>query len=150
MDMKIRSAKLRVQYLFTISVTIFRRNGVKWFLGSIQQEALNHVLSAVKPKKLHGSLESDLERNWTLRDKSFFKGFMKHAVKISEAFEIVYSGFGAEEANNGNSSSTINKFPGNGNTSGEKNHSGNTKRSTKNWNNNPSSNTTGISSDKSS
>ena len=49
---------------------------------------MGHVLSAVKPASLQRRLESDLEfTNHDLRKD--FKGFMKHALKVSKEFQLV-------------------------------------------------------------
>lgn len=56
-------------------------------LGSNKKIAVNHILSSVKPKQLRNRLESDLELTHISIRKEF-NGFMKHALTVSDAFEL--------------------------------------------------------------
>lgn len=62
---------------------------------------MTHVLSAVELKTFQDRLASDLEFA-QYEIKKHFQSFMKHAVKISEAFEIGDRLLCAEEANESN------------------------------------------------
>lgn len=97
MDVKDRSAMSRMEYLFARYVSILRRNGLTWLLKDNQRISATHVLSTVKPKSLQERLNSDL--NFTNYDpRNYFKGLLEHAIRISEALEIVDNGFSAEES----------------------------------------------------
>lgn len=58
--------------------------------------AVYHVLSAVRPVSLPNRLQSDLEfLHQELRKD--FQQFMSHAVKLSEAFQLMDNGKSREE-----------------------------------------------------
>lgn len=91
MDMSDRNAQSRVENLFISYRTLLRRNGLGWIVSANQKVAVQHVLSAVRPASLQARLKSNLEFSHTELKKDF-SGFMKHAVKLSEAFQLVDNG----------------------------------------------------------
>lgn len=55
------------------------------------KRSIYHVLSAIRPEFLRSHLESDFKLlHYNLREN--FKRFMVHAIKLSEAFQLVYNG----------------------------------------------------------
>ena len=52
--------------------------------------AVSHIISAIRPKTLKNRLQPDLDFAHYGLQKDF-RGFMKHAVRLSESFQIVYS-----------------------------------------------------------
>lgn len=106
MNMKDRSDKSRMQTLFTNHVSILRRNGLTWPLESNERVAVTHVLTAIRAKSLQSCLQSDLDfAHHHLRKK---KAFLVHSIKISEAFEILESGFEADKHHGNNTTNNDN------------------------------------------
>lgn len=91
MNMSDRSARSQTETLFVSYLSLLRRNGLKHVIGNTPKLAMYHVVSAVKAPYLRKRLESDLDlkANHIRKD---FKGFMEHAVKLSEAFEMLHNG----------------------------------------------------------
>lgn len=104
-DMKNNNATARMQDLFANYHTLLVRNGLKWLIKDNPKIAVDHVLSAIKPQTLHDRLEADLSfAKYELRKD--FHGFLKHAIRLAEAFQIVDSGpaprGGTNDTNNNN------------------------------------------------
>ena len=91
MNMSNRNARSRMQQLFVQYHTLLSTHGLIWIVTDNQKLAVGHVLSAVKPTALKERLESDLGFSQHQLKKDF-KAFMAHAVKLSEAFQLVDSG----------------------------------------------------------
>lgn len=89
-NVKTNNANARMQDLFTNCHTILSRNGPKWTITDNQKVAVRHVLSAIKPASLRDRLQSYLSFSYHPLGKDF-KGFLKHAVKLAEAFQLVDS-----------------------------------------------------------
>lgn len=88
MDMTDNDARSRIEDLFVTYKSLLRRHGVSWVAKENEKVAVYHVLSAIRPVSLRCRLESDLElSHYSLRKD--FKGFMAHAIKLSEAFQLV-------------------------------------------------------------
>lgn len=88
MNMADTSAKSRMDSLFISYLSHLRRNNLSWIAECNPKVALMHVLRAIKPKTLRERLESDLNfSQYELRKD--FRGLMKHAVRLSEAFELL-------------------------------------------------------------
>jgi len=91
MDMSDRSARSRMQGLFMSYHKLLRRHGLSWVLKANEKTAVYHVLSAIRPYSLKDRLTDDLDfAKHKLRKD--FKGFMAHAIKLSEAFQLVDNG----------------------------------------------------------
>lgn len=90
MNMRDKNAKPRMESLFVIHHALLRRNGLSWLLETNENVAVSHIISAIRPKTLKNRLQSDLDFAHYGLQKDF-RGFMKHAVRLSESFQIVYS-----------------------------------------------------------
>lgn len=90
-NMSDRNAKSRMRNLFVSYRTILRRHGIEWILEDNEKVAVKHVLSAIRPNTLRQRLESDLEFAYHSLKKDF-TGFMDHAIKLAEAFQLVDNG----------------------------------------------------------
>lgn len=88
MNMHDANATSRIESVFVGYHQILRRNGLSWIVKDNQKVAVSHVLSAIRPLSLRTRLESDLELSHHELKKNF-KGFMKHAIRLSEAFQLV-------------------------------------------------------------
>lgn len=99
MKMSIKSARSRMELLFVAYAKILLRHGLLWIKQRNQKMAVKHILNAIRPAQLRERLESDLElaKSDLKRD---FKGFMKHAMKLSEAFELVDNGPTSQKGKN--------------------------------------------------
>lgn len=84
MNMREKSAALRLQYLFSSYDALLEEGGLLWVLNSNQKVAVGHVLSAIKPETLQLRLRDDLEFSKHSLRKDF-RGFMKHAVALAKA-----------------------------------------------------------------
>lgn len=91
MDMANSNAKSRMEGLFIRYHSILNEQGLTWIVQDNQKLAVSHVLSAIRPVTLKERLESDLGFSQHALKKDFH-GFLKHAVKLSEAFQLVDSG----------------------------------------------------------
>ena len=91
MDMKDKNARSRMESLFVSYHKLLRRHGVSWIVKNNQKVAVGHVLSCIKPATLQSRLQSNLEFSHHSLKKDF-KGFMKHSIRISEAFQMVDTG----------------------------------------------------------
>ena len=91
MNMSNSSSRSRMKSLFTSYVLSLRRNGLIWVMNDHPKLAVKHIVSAVRPKPLQLRLETDLELVHAPLKKDF-KGFMKHAMSVAEAFQIVDTG----------------------------------------------------------
>lgn len=91
MDMYDKSAKSRMESLFTSYISILRRNGLSWITKTHQKTAVSHVLWAIKPKILQSRLESDLDFAYAHLRKDF-REFVEHSFKLSEAYELLDNG----------------------------------------------------------
>eukprot|EP00177_Eucheuma_denticulatum_P007332 GFKZ01013345.1.p1 GENE.GFKZ01013345.1~~GFKZ01013345.1.p1 ORF type:complete len:218 (+),score=13.70 GFKZ01013345.1:592-1245(+) len=83
-----RKERSRMLSLVDAYHKLLRRNGLGWLLKENQKVAVLHVLSAVKPRTLCYRLQSDLEFSQHGLKKHLCK-FMAHAVKVSEAFQLI-------------------------------------------------------------
>lgn len=90
-NMRNTNASARMQDLFASYHTILVRNGLKWILEDNQKVAVYHVLGAIRPNSLRERLESDLSFSQHELKKDF-KGFLRHAIRLAEAFQIVDAG----------------------------------------------------------
>ena len=88
MNMNDTAATSRVESLFILYIMLLRKHGLSWVQDSNPKVAVYHVLSAIKPKTLCNRLENDLEFGKTELRKDF-KGFLTHAMKVAEAFELI-------------------------------------------------------------
>lgn len=80
-----------MQDLFTSYHILLSRNGLKWLIEDTPEVAVDHVLSAIRPQSLHDRLAADLYfAKYELRKD--FQGFLKHSIRLAEAFQIVDSG----------------------------------------------------------
>ena len=91
MDMRDKYFKSRMQSLFLDYYCLLRRHGLSWVVTDNQKVAVAQVLFAVKPKSLRDWLESDIEFSHVECRKDF-KAFLKHAVRVAEAFKLVDTG----------------------------------------------------------
>lgn len=86
MNMREKSASLRMQYLFSSYDTLLEENGLLWVFESNQKVAVYHILSAIKPEGLQMRLRDDLDFS-KLSLKKDFRGFMKHAIDLAKAWQ---------------------------------------------------------------
>ena len=77
--------------MFVSYHTMLSRNGLLWLLKDNQKVGVTHVLSAIRPATLTEQLEGDLDFAHHGLKKDF-QGFMRHAIKIAEAFQLVDNG----------------------------------------------------------
>lgn len=91
MDMSDRSAKSRMEGLFVSYFTLLRQHGLKWVLENSQKVAVYNIVSAVKTSTVRRRLESDLDLKVNHIHKDL-KDFMKHALKLFEAFAMLENG----------------------------------------------------------
>ena len=82
MNMNNRNDKSRMQSLFANYHSLLSQNGVSWII--------EHVLSVIQRQTLRERLESDLSFSHDELKKDL-KEFLKHVVKLSEAFQLVDS-----------------------------------------------------------
>ena len=88
MSMTNMNARSRMQTLFVDYHSILTRQGIAWTIKYNQKLAITHVLSAVKPKSLRERLQAYL--SFSRHDlRKNFQGFLSHAIKLSETFQIV-------------------------------------------------------------
>lgn len=97
-DMKDKNARSRIETLFVSYRSLLRRHGVSWILKDNEKVAVSHVLSSIRPESLRVRLESDLALSHHDLRKDF-KGFMAHAIKLSEAFQLVDNGAPSQKNN---------------------------------------------------
>ena len=90
-NMRNNNATARMKDLFASYYTILSRNGLKWIVTENQKVSVGHVLSAVRPVSLKERLESDLSFSHHHLKKDF-NGFLAHAIKLAEAFQLVDCG----------------------------------------------------------
>lgn len=80
-----------MQSLLISYQTLLCDNGCTWVLQNSKRTAVTHVISAIKPDHLKSRLSEELEfAHYDLRKD--LKGFLKHKVKVEEAFQIVDNG----------------------------------------------------------
>lgn len=113
MDMSDRSATSRMEALFAMYTTMLRRNGLSWICKDNQKMAVYHIMGAVKPKSLHDRLESDLNLAYYHLRKDF-RGFLRHAVKLSDALELLDNGPPTNRNGKPNNNQTKNTSPSRG------------------------------------
>ena len=100
MDIANRSATSRMKSLFIQYHSLLAKQGLSWIISDNQKLAVSHVLSAIRPNYLKERLESDLNfSHYNL--KKDFNEFLLHAVKVSEAFQIVDAGRRKRNRNDG-------------------------------------------------
>lgn len=112
------NSSAHMQDLFANYHTILSRNGLKWIITDNQKVAVQHGLSAISPASLGDRLQSDLAFSYHPLRK-YFKVFLKHAVKLAEAFQLVDSGpspkrhpgksEGSRSGNNNSNTNNVNK-----------------------------------------
>lgn len=85
------NAKSRIENLFVAYHSVLRRHGLSWILEDSPKIAVYHVLSGIRPQNLQNRLQSDLDFSHHELRKDF-KTFMAHAVKLSEAWQLVDNG----------------------------------------------------------
>ena len=90
-DMRDANATSRIQNLFINYMTLLRRHGLSWIIKENQKVAVGHVLSAIRPTSLQSRLDSDLQFSHHDLRKNF-QGFLKHATRLSEAFQLLDNG----------------------------------------------------------
>lgn len=71
--------------------SLLRRHGLSWVTEHNENVAVYHVISAIRPDAFRAHPELDLEISRYDLPKDF-RGFMKHAIELSEAFQIVDNG----------------------------------------------------------
>lgn len=86
-----RSERSRMENLFVDYIVLLRRSGLSWVTKETPKTAVYHVLSAIKPDIVKNRLKSDLDFAYNSLRKDF-KGFMRHSIKVSEAFQLVDNG----------------------------------------------------------
>lgn len=89
--MSVKSAKGRMKLLFMNYKSVLRKHGMAWVTESNAKVAIRQVISVVKPAQLKSRTEQDISFAH-VKLKYDFKGFIKHAFKLSEAFEKIDSG----------------------------------------------------------
>ncbi len=89
MDTTIRCATSRMQTLFILYITVLSNHGLSWITDSNQDLAVGHVLATIRPASLRKRLEYDMRLSKSSSLKIDFRGFMDHATKLSEAFQLV-------------------------------------------------------------
>ena len=110
MNMSDPSATSRMQGLFISYTTLLRKSGLSWVLKENQKVAVQHVLSAINPTTLRTRLSEDLEfSQYNLRKD--FRGFMNHAIKLAEAFQLLDSGRNRNPVRERNPSTTTTNTP---------------------------------------
>lgn len=90
-NMVYSSAQSRIENIFVSYHSILRRQGLFWLLKGNQKLAVFHVLLAIRPESLRFRLDSNLQFSHQDLCKDF-KALMKHAIKFSEAYQLVNSG----------------------------------------------------------
>lgn len=85
------NAITRIGNLFILYHAILRRHGMSWLVTDIKKIAVYHVLLATRPAFPPSRLESDLEFLHHELRKNFID-FMRHATRLSEAFQLVDDG----------------------------------------------------------
>jgi len=90
MDMTVKSAESRMTLVFLDYRSLLRREGMSWIIDRNPKLAIRHVLSVVKPALLKERLEQDLCLA-KVELKKDFRGFMNHALRLSEAFDMIYT-----------------------------------------------------------
>lgn len=85
MGMTDTSSRSRMKRLFTLYVSVLRRNGLFWIMKEHSKLAEQHLLFAVRSRPLPHRLEKDLELVYSSHRKNV-KEFMKHTMVAAEAF----------------------------------------------------------------
>lgn len=85
------SAKFRMQNLFASFYGTLRRHVIAWLVDSNPKMAFGYVLVPIRPWRLLNRLESDFELSKGHLKKEF-KGSMRHAISISESFQMIDGG----------------------------------------------------------
>ena len=91
MNMTTRNARARMESLFIAYHGILSRQGVSWVIKENQKLAVSHVLDAIRPIALKDRLSSDLSFSHHEKRKNF-QAFMKHAIYVSECFQVCDNG----------------------------------------------------------
>lgn len=86
-----KNARSRIEALFISYQSLLRRNGLQWLTKKNERVAVMHFLSTIRPLSLQSRLQSDLSLSYH-RLETDFKGFMAHAIKLSDAFQLVDNG----------------------------------------------------------
>lgn len=95
-DMLNRNGATSMQDLFTSYHAMFSRHRLKWIVNENRKIAVQHVLSAARLVSLREHLTSDLSFSHH-RLHNDFTGFLKHAVRVSQAFQLVDSGLSVKD-----------------------------------------------------
>lgn len=89
--MKNNNAKVRMQDLFSNYRTLLIRNSLKWILDENQEVTVENVLSAIRSKSIKDFVTNDL-LFLKLELRQDFPGFMRHAIRLVEASQLVNNG----------------------------------------------------------
>lgn len=88
MNMKENNACILMEDLFKSYHTLLEHNGPKWIIKDNKPIAVHHVLFSIRKTSLKERLESDFSFSHHDITKDC-RAFMKHAVKLAEAFQTV-------------------------------------------------------------
>lgn len=88
MNMRTENSKILMHNLFINYAALLRWHGIKWVIDSNPKFVVQHIISAIKPAYFRPRHKSDLSfAQHSLRRN--YTGFMQHALKVSEAPQIV-------------------------------------------------------------
>lgn len=87
-DMSDGHATSRMENLFISYNGLLRRHGLSWLPNHNPKMAVRHVLAAVKPESLRLRLDLDLRLRHP-EFKSDLSSFMKHAIRLADAFDVL-------------------------------------------------------------
>ena len=87
MNMSTRNARSRMESIFIAYHGIISIHDVSWVNKENQKLAISHVLDAIRPIALKDRLGSDLSFSHYDKRKEF-QAFIKHAIYVSECFQV--------------------------------------------------------------
>lgn len=90
-DMENTNARSRMKIRFVSYKSLLREHGLSWITKDTEKIAIQHVLTANCPAPLRSRLKYDMELAKTKLCKDF-KGLIKHATHLSDAFHLVDTG----------------------------------------------------------
>lgn len=90
-DVPDKDARSRIETIFTSFRLLDRQHGLSWLTNDHKKTAVFHVLSAIRPELLCTHLEFEIELSHYDLSKEI-KELMEHAIKLSEAFQLVENG----------------------------------------------------------
>lgn len=88
MDMRNPSCMSRMKDLFVCYNLLLKNNGLSWVKEKTPKLAINHIVSAIRPKNLQIRIERDLKYTKSELKKDY-KGFMTHAFALTDSFEMI-------------------------------------------------------------